>query len=157
MCDFDITLIIFLSHLKKIHTQFFTDFDTKDDCLKDTKFYIGKLKNEIFSLDKVISFEHLIPHAQLNQNSFEGQCCDRMHLPRSDDLRQEIAKAHEQDDQCTLKGLLLVPDNLSARKVDKLNEKYTSNQIKLTGALWFYLSLHFFYELPSDLFNPVKQ
>ena len=72
MCDFDITLIVFLSHLKKIHTQFFADFDVKDDCLKDTKFYIGKLKNEIFNLDKVISFEYLIPEAESVKNSFEG-------------------------------------------------------------------------------------
>ena len=48
---------------------------------------------------------------------------------------------------------------MSSRKIEKLNEKYTANQksIKLTGALWFYLSLHYFYELPSDLFNPGKQ
>lgn len=72
MCDFDITLIIFLSHLKKIHTQFFADFEEKDDYLKDTKYYIRKLKNEIFSLDKVISFEHLIPAEANVATSFEG-------------------------------------------------------------------------------------
>ena len=70
--------------------------------MKDTKFYIGKLKNEIFSLDKVISFEHLIPDIESVKRSFEGSICDRLHLPRADDLRKEIAKAYEQDEKCTL-------------------------------------------------------
>ena len=90
ICDFDITLIIFLGHLKQVHSQFFNDFDEKDDCLKDTKYYIRKLKNEIFCFDKIISFEHLIPKEVNVANSFEGMVCENLNLARSDDLKSSI-------------------------------------------------------------------
>ena len=82
-----------------------------------------------------------------------------MHLPRAEDLRQEITKAYENDSECALVGILLVPDNISARKENKLIEKYTPEhgKIKLTGALWFYLSLYYIYEMPKEIFYPSRQ
>ena len=46
--------------LQKIHSKFYQDFQTKPDLLKDTKFYIRKLKGEMFSATKMVSFEVLI-------------------------------------------------------------------------------------------------
>ena len=89
------------------------DFNDKDEFLKDTKFYIRKLKNEIFSFDKVISFENLIPSEEKAINSYEANVCEALHLERSGDLMASIARAYELDKESCLQGLLLVPDNLS--------------------------------------------
>ncbi len=59
--DFDLTLLIYLKHLIRIHTQFFTDYEGKIDELRDSKFYIKKLKNQVFGFGKVVSFEKLVP------------------------------------------------------------------------------------------------
>ena len=59
--DLDITLPIYLLHLKEIHSQFYKDFTTKDDSLKDTKYYIRQVRTHVFKPDKVVSFEKLIP------------------------------------------------------------------------------------------------
>ena len=105
-----------MNHLTQIHTQFFSDFEEKDECLKDTKYYIRKLKNEIFSFDKVVSFEALIPSNVDVASSFEGQMCDQSNLGRSLNLKKQITEAYQRDTDCSLQGIMLVPDNLSERR-----------------------------------------
>ena len=123
--DFDLTLLMYLSHIKRIHQQFFRDFEDKDESLKDTKYYIRKLKNEIFSFDKVVSFENLISDKHVVDKSYQGQQCDKANLGRSGDIRKQIAESYARDPECTLQGLLLVPDCLSESEEQKLTQKYT--------------------------------
>ncbi len=55
--ELDLTLVVYLKHLKKVHTKFFDNSQDKPEELLDTKFFVRKLKNEVFSCDSVISFE----------------------------------------------------------------------------------------------------
>ena len=55
------TLLIYYLHLHKIHDRFYENFSTKPDFLKDTKFYIRKLRSEMFANTIMVSFELLIP------------------------------------------------------------------------------------------------
>ena len=70
--DLDITLPIFLEHLLRVHKGFYNDFTAKPDFLKDSKFYIRKLKSEVFRIDKMVSFEALIPTEVDLSAAFEG-------------------------------------------------------------------------------------
>lgn len=54
--DLDLTLLVYLKHLTRIHHSFFKDYDAKIDDLRDTKFYIRKLKSEVFEGGKCVSF-----------------------------------------------------------------------------------------------------
>lgn len=60
-------------HLCRIHERFYENFADKPEFLKDTKFYIRKLKSEVFDNTNMVSFELLIPDEQAVEHSFEGQ------------------------------------------------------------------------------------
>ena len=54
--DLDLTLLVYLKILVNLHKLFFRDAESKDSFLMDTKFYLRKLKNEAFKLNRLISF-----------------------------------------------------------------------------------------------------
>lgn len=59
--------------MHKIHERFYENFADKPDFLKDTKFYIRKIKSEMFDNTMMVSFELLIPDEAAVEQSFEGQ------------------------------------------------------------------------------------
>ena len=47
--ELDFTLVVYLRHLRKVHSKFFANSVDVPEQLLDTKFYVRKLKNEVFS------------------------------------------------------------------------------------------------------------
>jgi hypothetical protein len=90
--ELDITLIIYLGHLRKVHNKFFTDIANKPEQLLDTKFYIRKLKNEVFSVTQMISFEQIISRDVRLGDTFEGHMCEKFNLFMTNDLKKELEK-----------------------------------------------------------------
>ena len=69
--DLDITLLVFLKLLQRIHSLFFKAQIISDNNL-DAKFYIQKIKSAVFTLDKVVSFEQLLPLTTDLTHSYEA-------------------------------------------------------------------------------------
>lgn len=55
--ELDMTLSIYLMHLRKVHNKFFSVKSDKNFADLDTKFFVRKLKNEVFTCHEVLSFE----------------------------------------------------------------------------------------------------
>jgi hypothetical protein len=70
--DFDVTLLLYYLHLHRIHDRFYENFAEKPEFLKDTKFYIRKLRSEMFDNTLMVSFELLIPDERAIEQSYEG-------------------------------------------------------------------------------------
>ena len=51
----------------------------------------------------------------------------------------------------------MVRDKLSVKSEAKIREKYEGYQVRLVGALWFYLSIYFGIKLPVECFDPAAQ
>ena len=100
------TLVIYLKHLKKVHTKFFDNTKDKPEELLDTKFFVRKLKNEVFSCDSVISFEQIISKDVDLSSTFEGHMSDKYNLIKTKDLAFELAFSED------IKGILLVHDKI---------------------------------------------
>jgi hypothetical protein len=69
-----------------MHSLFFKAQQISDANL-DAKFYIKKIKSEVFRLDKVISFEQLVPSGTDLTNSYEAQTCNQLGLMRVESLK----------------------------------------------------------------------
>lgn len=67
------TLPIYLKHLRKVHSKFFS-VNTAEQGFADldTKFFVRKLKNEVFSCHEVLSFERIIRGDVDLTRTFEG-------------------------------------------------------------------------------------
>ena len=50
----------------------------------DAKFYIQKIKSAVFTLDKVVSFEQLMPSGVNLTHSYEAKNCTQLGLMRVD-------------------------------------------------------------------------
>lgn len=87
--ELDITLIIFLRHLHKVHKKFFMsateDVVDNESQFLDTKFYVSKLKNEVFACPEILSFEQILNASagETLDNSVYGQLCDRFNLGKT--------------------------------------------------------------------------
>lgn len=138
--------MVYSVHLHRIHKRFYNEFETKPAELKDTKFYIRKLKGEMFSCSKMVSFEVLIPNERDVERSFEGESCNQLNLIRVSDLANKITENIE------LAPILLVPDDINTSELKNLQEKYPEGTIFIS-ALWFYFSVFFTYELPLEPFK----
>lgn len=128
--------------------KFFDGSKSMPDELLDTKFFVRKLKNEVFTCDSVISFERIISKDVDLNETFEGHMSEKFNLIKTMDLESELARSSE------VKGILLVHDKLSLKEEAKVKSKYTESQTCLVGALWFYLSIYFNVQLPIHHFEP---
>jgi len=106
--ELDVTLIIYLRHLRKIHTKFFSGADSRPEELLDTKFFVNKLKNEVFSCPEMLSFEQIISKKVDLTQTMEGQMCDKYNLIMTTDVRQEVEKGND------MPAIVLTHDKLSA-------------------------------------------
>lgn len=116
--ELDITLVIYLHHLRKVHSKFFNDISNKPEQLLDTKFYIRKLKNEVFTVTQMISFEQIINRDIRLSDTFEGHMCDKFNLFVTNDFRREL----ENNDE--MEGLILTHDKLSAEEEERIRSKF---------------------------------
>jgi hypothetical protein len=75
---------------------------------------VRKLKNEVFTCDSVISFEHIISKDVDLSTTFEGHMSDKYNLIKTMDLASELSRDED------VKGILLVHDKLSKKDETKL-------------------------------------
>lgn len=105
--ELDITLIVFLRHLRKIHSKFFTGAENRPEELLDTKFFVNKLKNEVFACPEMISFEQIISSKVDMSQTMEGQMCDRYNLIMTKDVKAEVERGSE------MSAIILTHDRLA--------------------------------------------
>ena len=96
----------------------------------------------------MLSFEQIIGKDVDISNTFEGHTCDKFNLMMTNDFRSELEKDAERE------GVILVHDKLSQEEEARLLAKFKGANVRLVGALWFYLSVYFNFELPMDCFTP---
>ena len=151
--EMDLTLAVYLLHLRRIHSKFFENLGDKEEneMLLDTKFYVRKLKNEVFYCPHAISFEIIIKAEVDKASTYEGHMCDKFNLIMSNSLADDL----EMDEDA--QGILLVHDKLEQDEENAILAKYPKGRVKLVGALWFYLSIYFNMMLPVELFEPKAQ
>ena len=90
--ELDLTLIIYLKNLRQVHKKFFDNHSEKPDWLLDTKFYINKLKNEVFGCTELISFEEIINPEVDFEITYEWQMCDKYRLDCTNDFKGRCKK-----------------------------------------------------------------
>jgi hypothetical protein len=73
--------------------------------------------------------------------------CDKFNLFPTSNFAQVLERSSE------MKGIILVHDKLSEADELKIRAKYPADAVRLVGALWFYLSIYFSYELPLECFE----
>lgn len=105
----------------------------------DTKFHIRKLAQ--FRPDRIVSFEKLIPTSVNLDETYEGLTCIRHSISRVDSL---LGAGQQKG------ALLLVPDEVSEKRLVKYREDYASSQV--VSCYWFYFSALLQYELPVEPF-----
>jgi hypothetical protein len=132
-------------HLHRIHDRFYENFTEKPEFLKDTKFYIRKLKSEMFDNSMMVSFELLIPDESAIEQSFEGKKCAALNLIRVPNLIEATGANPD------VIPILLIPDDISNKALEKLRQKYPPST-KLLSCFWFYFSIYFSLQLPTEPF-----
>ena len=59
--ELDLTLVIYLKHLQKVHSKFFSVLNEQGQADLDAKFFVRKLKNEVFTCHEIIAFDNILP------------------------------------------------------------------------------------------------
>lgn len=102
-------MIIYLRHLRKIHSKFFSGVESRPEELLDTKFFVNKLKNEVFSCPEMLSFEQIIAKKVDMSQTMEGQMCDKYNLIMTNDIRREVERGND------MPAIVLTHDKLSEK------------------------------------------
>ena len=108
--ELDLTLVVYLKHLRKVHSKFFAVHNAEQGLADlDAKFFVRKLKNEVFTCHEIIAFDQILSSDADLTNSFEAQICQKFNLMFTKNFALELQKYAQ------AQAIMLVPDKLSAR------------------------------------------
>ncbi|CDW87741.1 tfiif-interacting component of the c-terminal domain phosphatase [Stylonychia lemnae] len=152
--DFDLSLLLHLKFIEKVHDQFYEQIDNGLEATVKT--IIRQLRKNLFDKKITALFEILYNDSTMSKSKilqqYEGDLCNQFGLNIGEYMNGDREQTY----------LYIVDDFVKSQskqsKIDSINSSdYDDLSISIVSIYWLYLSCHYYYQLPIKPFIKLKQ